>query len=123
MNHYFVLFFWMLVAHALCDFPLQGEFLATGKNRNTTYPGVPWWICLVAHAAIHAGAVALVTGNVWLGVLEFLIHVPIDYLKCEGAYGFAFDQGLHVACKLTWLLLIYTNNQLIALQDAFPPTP
>ncbi len=97
---------WMIVGHAVCDYPLQGDFLARGKNRYCPLPGVPAWICLLAHAVIHGGAVALVTGSVLCGALETLIHILIDDLKCRGLFGFTIDQAMHIACKLVWLLVV-----------------
>lgn len=99
------LFFWLLIAHAVCDFPLQGDFLAHGKNHRDPIPGVPWFICLLAHALIHAGGVALVTGSVAAGLAEFAVHALIDFGKCQGWYGFGHDQALHVFTKPLWLLL------------------
>lgn len=97
--------FWLLVGHAVADYPLQGDFLARGKNHTAPLAGVPFGICLIAHAAIHAGAVALVTGSIALGMTEFFAHTVIDFMKCDGDFGqgeeaFRVDQGLHVACKL-----------------------
>ena len=100
-----VMLFWMLVGHGVADYPLQGDFLARGKNHKAPLPGVPWQQCLVWHAAIQAGAVALATGSVSLGCAEFVVHVLIDYGKCDGRYGFNFDQALHVACKVLWAVL------------------
>lgn len=117
------LLFWLLVAHSLCDYPLQGEYLAAAKRRNSGH-STPWWIALTAHSLIHAGAVALITGSIALGLAEFVAHWIIDYLKCDGWLtglclrwakrypagwrergmyrAFVTDQGLHVACKLAW---------------------
>lgn len=96
---------WMLVGHALCDYPLQGDFLARGKNHKNPIPGIPFYQCLFAHALIHAGAVAAVTGSVALGVAEFIAHVAIDFGKCDGQYGLNVDQALHVGCKVIWALV------------------
>ena len=96
---------WLLVGHAVCDYPLQGDFLARGKNHKNPIPGVPWMQCLCAHALIQAGAVTLVTGSVALGLAEFVCHFSIDFGKCSGWYGFNLDQSMHVACKAAWLLV------------------
>lgn len=93
---------YMLVGHALCDYPLQGDFLSKAKNRFAAIPGVPWYQALGAHSLIQAGAVYLVTGNVWLGLAEFSAHFAIDDLKCAGRIDFNTDQALHVGCKLLW---------------------
>lgn len=93
---------WMIVGHAVCDYPLQGDFLAKGKNRKNPIPGVPWFICLLAHSLIHGGMVALVTGSIFLGIAETGWHAVIDLLKCEGVFGFKFDQFLHIFFKMIW---------------------
>lgn len=97
-----MILFYLLAAHGLCDYPLQGDFLARGKNHRLSLPGVPWYQCLFWHAMIHAGAVALITGNVRLGLAELVAHLFIDYAKCDGRFGFDVDQALHVACKVCW---------------------
>jgi hypothetical protein len=95
-------FWWLLVGHALCDYPLQNDFLAKGKNHRSPLPGIPWYQCLFGHCVIHGGAVALVTGSVFLGVAETLVHGIIDHCKCEGRFGFNFDQVLHIWFKVLW---------------------
>jgi len=97
--------FLLLCGHALCDYPLQGDFLARGKNHKAPIPGVPFYHCLVAHALIHAGMVYLVTGSLWLGIAEFVLHAATDYAKCDGRLTFNQDQAVHVACKLLWAVL------------------
>ena len=37
-----MILFWLMVGHALADYPLQGDFLAKAKNRTAPIPGVPW---------------------------------------------------------------------------------
>lgn len=97
--------FLLLVGHALADYPLQGDFLAKAKNRTAPITGVPWWQALAAHAAIHAGFVAVITGSVALGLAEFVAHFVIDDAKCRGRLSFNADQALHVACKVAWAVL------------------
>lgn len=97
-----MLLFQLLCFHALCDYPLQSDFLAKGKNHRNPIPGIPWYHCLVGHALIHGGAVALATGRVELGVAETVIHAITDYAKCEGVFGFDADQAVHILCKFLW---------------------
>ena len=97
----------LLAAHCLCDYPLQGDFMAQGKNRNTHVGRDIWHMILPAHAAIHAGAVLLVTGSVVAFIVEFLSHSAIDYLKCENKITFAQDQAAHVVVKFLILLLVF----------------
>lgn len=94
--------FWLLVAHAVCDYPLQGDFMAKAKNPTAPVPGVPWWIVMSAHSAIHAGAVALITGRLSLGIAEFVIHFIVDVWKCVGWISFKEDQATHIALKFLW---------------------
>jgi hypothetical protein len=98
-------FLLLCVGHALADFPLQGDFLAKGKNHRNPIPGVPWYQCLLAHSLIHAGIVYAITGSWKLGVAEWFAHVIIDFLKSEGKLTFNQDQVAHYVWKLTWAVL------------------
>lgn len=100
----FPLLFALLVGHALCDYPLQGDFLARAKNHKAPIPGVPWYQALGAHALIQGGMVALLTGVLGLGFAEVAVHALIDYGKSEGWFDYNADQLCHVACKVLWVL-------------------
>jgi hypothetical protein len=102
MMHTLLLLF---AGHALCDYPLQGDFLARGKNQVAPLPGVPWYQCLAAHALIHSGMVMLITGSVVMALAELVIHAATDYAKSAGHLTFNQDQGIHYACKVLWALL------------------
>ncbi|MDG3577139.1 DUF3307 domain-containing protein [Rhizobium sp. YJ-22] len=91
----------LLAAHWVADYPLQGEFLATAK-----FKGPLRAYHLVAHAGIHGGAVALVTGNVWLGLIEWALHTAIDEAKVKGKTSFATDQALHLICKAAYIAFL-----------------
>lgn len=98
--------FWMLlVAHAVTDFPLQGDFLAKAKNHKIGITGMPWYTCLLMHAIISGGGVTLVTGSMWLGLMEMVCHFLIDFYKNDGHYGFNEDQAYHIACKFGWAVV------------------
>lgn len=111
----FALFFALLIGHCLADFPLQGQFLAMGKNRHHRMPapeGSPfpphlWVYCLSSHSIIHAAPVWLITGSVTLAAIEVVLHWLIDFAKNEGWTNFGVDQGLHVACKLAYTVCIW----------------
>jgi hypothetical protein len=114
---YFALLFFLLAAHALMDYALQTGTIAVCKCRDSSDPvakEVPWFYWLTAHAVLHGAAVGAVVrwfGFDWdtvavLAVAETLVHWGIDFGKCEGWYGIARDQGLHVACKVAWLGLL-----------------
>lgn len=94
---------WLIVGHALADYPLQGDFLARCKSHHTGNAEYPWWLCLFMHAAIHGGMVAVVTGSLACGIAETVIHACIDCGKCDGRFGFVTDQILHLLCKVLWV--------------------
>ena len=100
---------YLFAAHAVCDYPLQGDFLAKGKNAFAPLPGVPWYQCLLAHSLIHAGAVALITQRWELGLAEFMIHWFTDYAKCAGKLTFNQDQAIHYSCKVLWAIIVLLN--------------
>jgi hypothetical protein len=95
--------FYLIGAHFVADFPLQTEFLATGKNRHLNKKGsVSWFWCLFAHSMVHAFFVAVITQSWQLGVAELILHFVIDFGKCEGQFGVTEDQFLHLGCKYIW---------------------
>jgi hypothetical protein len=92
----------MVFVHFLADFPLQGPFLSEAKNPNKEIPGVPWWIAMAAHCAIHAGFVWIITGSYLCCAAEFLLHFETDWAKCEGKHTFLKDQVIHLVSKLIY---------------------
>lgn len=98
--------FMLLGAHALADYPLQGPYLSEAKNRHKPagQNGV-WMWALPSHALIHGLFVTLITGYLWLGILETLCHCMIDFMKCDNKISFNVDQSLHLACKVLWVYL------------------
>ena len=107
------LFFQFLVGHALGDYVLQRDMMATAKNRRADiyksagagFPG--WYYWLISHALIHGGAVFLVSGSTLLGVIETILHSIIDFGKCEKWFGIHSDQALHILCKVIYVYVIY----------------
>lgn len=112
------MFFYMLVGHALMDYPMQAGPMATEKSRHSTtdlQKEVPWYYWLTAHALLHGGAVALIiqwsgygiATAIAFGIVETVLHWFIDYAKCEGWTSILIDQVLHVLCKAVfWALLV-----------------
>jgi hypothetical protein len=102
---------WMLIGHAVADYPLQGEWIARAKNHCLPVPCVPgetiWPGVLLSHAAIHAGAVKLATGSWTLAAAELIAHTIIDHTKCSGRLTYNQDQAIHVACKVAWAIALY----------------
>ncbi|MCG8601237.1 MAG: DUF3307 domain-containing protein [Verrucomicrobiales bacterium] len=113
------LLFALIIGHAFADFPLQGDFLSRGKNRHTeppkladgkSSPGDLWVYLMTAHCLIHAGFVWVLTGSIFFGVAELILHWTIDALKCEGKTSFAVDQWLHVLCKVVFVGLLWATS-------------
>lgn len=108
------LLFALIIGHALCDYPLQGDPMAIGKNRHIPPRNVPpgqkvctiWPYWLTAHALIHAGAVWLITGNVWCALAELILHWWIDFAKCENWTNIHADQALHIVCKVAYVAIL-----------------
>ena len=105
------IFFALLIANALFDYPLQGDFLSRNKNRhykdeNNNVKGL-WIHCLTSHSILHAGSVWLITGSFIIGIMEFVLHWIIDFLKCEGITNFHTDQFLHVLCRILYVIILW----------------
>lgn len=100
------LFAAFLVAHALADFPLQGEYLARHKVRSAAGSRSEWMVALWAHSVIHAGGVWLVSGSLAFAAVEWGLHALIDLGKGERKFGLIADQSLHVACKAVYVAVL-----------------
>lgn len=101
-----VMLWWLLVGHMVADFWAQSDALAMLKNRHRNTSGrLPWYYALTAHAMMHGGVVAFLTGSIILGLCETAFHWVIDFGKCEDWYGIHVDQGAHVVCKVAWMVV------------------
>lgn len=108
-------FFYLLVGHALMDFPMQAGPMALEKSRHSRtdlQKQVPWFYWLTAHALLHGGAVAYITQSLGFGILEAVCHWLIDFARCEGWYNIHVDQALHVLCKVVWFVLLVNGVRL-----------
>jgi len=107
-----VLFFKLLIGHALADFVLQSDTMARAKDRHGDFAHTvsanfpPWYYWLGAHALVHGGVVYLVTGSALLGAIEVVLHATIDYAKCERWIGFHQDQAAHLVCKVGYCFFV-----------------
>lgn len=95
----------LLLAHALADYPLQGDFLA--KAKTGAIPFIPGWYALATHSLIHAGFVLWITDSLILCGIEFVAHWVIDKAKVENQISFAVDQALHIALKFAYVALFF----------------
>ncbi|KKN79026.1 hypothetical protein LCGC14_0345020 [marine sediment metagenome] len=105
--------FLFFVGHALADFALQPDVMAKLKSRKNKPDWIPdgqkyvpcWYYWLTAHSLIHGGVVALITGSVWLGIAELVVHWAADFAKCEGWTNPNGDQAIHGTSKIAWWVL------------------
>ena len=101
---------WLLCAHALTDYVLQTELMATRK-RPRAYDAYssdkeygPWWWWMTAHGLINALGVLYVTQSVPLSIGEFIVHCALDSAKCQGWIDANTDQVGHLLSKMVWAL-------------------
>lgn len=102
----YALFFAFAIAHALADFPLQGDYLARMKRRDQSTTTMEWVISLTAHSLVQAGGVWIVSGSPLVAAIELVLHWIIDLAKGEGKFGYTTDQVLHLLCKLAYTVLL-----------------
>lgn len=109
-------FFALAIGHALADFPLQGEYLATSKNRrllerlnDPARPPEIWFSCMAAHCLIHSGFVWMITGSFIFAIAEFVLHWSLDAAKCRGWTSYNMDQAGHLVCKAGYVALAATG--------------
>ena len=94
---------WLLIGHFVADMALQSDTMSKGKNRNRKPDYIPegqksvnvWPYFLTAHSAVHAGFVWVITVLWYLGLLQFISHWIIDFIKCENITNPHQDQFLH----------------------------
>lgn len=103
--------FYLIVGHALADYPLQNRFMAIGKNPYNqevdSTSARKWYHKMAAHCAIHGGMVMLITGSWGYGLLEFVLHWIIDIHKCDKRINSDVDQALHILCKVLYVIMIF----------------
>lgn len=101
---------YMLFAHYVLDYPLQGEFLAQTKGK--------YWYSLLAHSLIYALGMTICfkligVFAIWKVAILLISHYIIDYNKATAknknkaltTYLY-IDQGLHIGINL---LLLFIN--------------
>ncbi len=120
LEGFFLLSLAMVIGHAVGDYPLQGGFLASCKNRHadaspffggSAAPGGIWVHALTAHSLIQAGIVWIITGSAVIAFIELILHWITDFARCEEWIGYHTDQAIHVGCKIIYALLLV--NQVL----------
>jgi len=113
--------FWLIAAHFIIDFPLQGDTVALQKSpytNNALSKQVPWYYWMTAHSLMHAAGVLMITGSLEMAALELWFHWSIDFGKCGKWYGIHVDQALHILCKLFYFWVtggVYLRQSLDVL--------
>lgn len=103
--------FLLLGCHAFGDYVFQSDWVGRYKNRHNAKDLEPyglkdaWMYVLPSHGLTHGVLVFLVTGNIWLGIAETIIHTVTDALKCEKKISFHQDQAIHIISKFIWWIL------------------
>ncbi len=95
---------WIILAHYIADYPLQGDFLAQTKGK--------YWYSLLAHSIIYGLTIALTLKllglfAIWKAVVLVASHMIIDYKKATAknkdksltTYLY-IDQALHIAINI-----------------------
>lgn len=91
----------LIIGHYFADFPMQNDFMALNK-----VPGKFMWAhLLVAHCAVQAGAVLVITHSCPLAFAEFVAHFITDYAKGKNWIDLNLDQTIHILCKVLWTVL------------------
>lgn len=112
------LLFVLLAGHAVGDFALQTEWVATNKNRwiRLGFPKeeqkkmlVIWPHLLTAHCLHHGLIVYLITSNFHLSLVEIALHWITDFGKNEKWFDFHVDQMIHMGTKVLYTVLITMN--------------
>lgn len=109
----------LVMGHFLADFALQHHQFAMGKSPFNDPPGYDpakhgskatvWPYYLTAHAAVHGLTLAVLTGSVALGMVEWAFHLLIDAMKVFKLTTVHQDQALHLFTKVgivTFILLV-----------------
>jgi hypothetical protein len=116
--------FWQLIfAHFLADYPLQSNWIAANKHK---FP------VLALHAGTHLATMLAVSGSAWREIWPFLltltaVHMSIDALKIRFTkrrpewvtLPYLADQGLHylTIAGIAWWMQ-QSHGALSALIDA-----
>ena len=100
---------WVLLAHYIADYPLQGDFLAQTKGK--------YWYSLFVHSIIYGLTIALCfrligVFAIWKAILLVGSHIIIDYKKATAknkdkaltTYLY-IDQFLHIIINIILYLI------------------
>lgn len=98
---------WLLLAHYIAEYPLQGDFLAQTKGK--------YWYSLFAHSMIYSLTICLCfkllgVFAVWKFIVLLVSHLIIDYKKAtvknkdKALTSYLYiDQGLHIVINFVLL--------------------
>ena len=100
---------WILLAHYIADYPLQGDFLAQTKGK--------YFYSLLAHSMIYGLTVAVALKllglfAIWKALILIVSHIIIDYNKATAkdktkaltTYLY-IDQLLHILINIAMVII------------------
>jgi hypothetical protein len=61
-----------------------------------------------AHALTNGFMFYFLLCNIWIGILETILHLVIDVIKCENRTNPIQDQALHHACMSFYVIIQVT---------------
>ena len=101
------IFIKLMLAMAVTDLAIQTEVMAfaKGDTKPTVVQDPPWYYFMGAHSMVNGCGVWLVTGNVYFGVAESVLHFVIDHLKCSHIISSRVDLTLHIGCRVIYAVI------------------
>ncbi len=91
-----IIFLLLMMAHfSLASFMLH----SIPSNVNFAY-------VFIGNLSSHALAVYVITGSMFLSLLEFFVHGLINILKVKGIVSVHVQQLLYILCKVVWCIII-----------------
>lgn len=102
-------FIYLLAAHYLADYPLQGDFIAREKNKKRAQLNASTYV-LYLHCFVHAFLVFVITES-WLAFfIMFFSHYLIDLAKNNDVIDFMTDQALHIVVLVMLACLVVLQS-------------
>ena len=90
---------WLLFSHWVADFVFQSDWMAQNKSKS--------WKALLIHCGCYGGIIASMTLSPIFGLLNALIHIPVDYITSR------INSKLWADKKVHWFFVSVGFDQLI----------
>lgn len=96
------LFFKLLFVFSITDVALQTDWMSLVKCNSCRSINIPWYYGMGSHSMVNGAGVWIVTGNVYIGILESILHFIIDFLKCKAMINQHLDFIAHIGCRVLY---------------------